>query len=260
MSAHKEVRPWKTSEELHETGEEPSAITSSKSSRGTLGKAESGLSLDDLEHLLVDGGRDGWLNGEVIEATLRLRARTLNSTAFVMPAAVWTTYVARGYQLTDLPSIPETARDIYIPVHMAGSHWELAHFDLARRQMVWLDSMEGMFLTRQQAFTMMRTFLNSTPILHTTGVWVESEERSVQQSNGIDCGIFTIENGHALMAGGARAEEFNPFASRRRMAHELWDVAARHNPPGRVQYARGTASPAQGIDMREQMCDGVLTR
>jgi hypothetical protein len=64
-------------------------------------------------------------------------------------------------------------------MHMAGSHWGLTHFDLARRQMLWPDSMEGMFLTRQQAFTMMRTFLNSTPILHTTGVWVESEERSV---------------------------------------------------------------------------------
>lgn len=209
------------------------------------------LNLDDLEHLLVDGGRDGWLNGEVIEGALRLRARTLNPTVFVMPAAVWTTYVAGGYQQTDLPSIPETARDIYVPVHMAGSHWGLAHFDLARRQMVWLDSMEGTFLTRQQAFTMMRTFLLGTPILHTTGVWVESEERSVQQSNGIDCGIFTIENGYALMAGGARAEEFNPFASRRRMAHELWDAAARHNPPGMIQYASGTTSPAQGIDMRE---------
>jgi len=209
------------------------------------------LSLDDLEHLLVDGGRDGWLNGEVIEAALRLQARALNPSAFVMPAAVWTAYVTRGYQLSNLPSIPETARDIYIPVHMAGSHWGLAYFDLARQQMVWLDSMEGTFLTRQQAFTMMRSFLDSTPILHTAGVWVESEERSIQQTNGIDCGIFTIENGHALMAGSTRAEEFNPFASRRRMAHELWDAAAHHNPPGRIQYARGTASPAQGIDMRE---------
>jgi len=209
------------------------------------------LSLDDLEHLLVDGGRDGWLNGEVIEAALRLRARTLNPSAFVMPAAVWTTYVTMGYQLSNLPSIPETVRDIYIPVHMAGSHWGLAYFNLDRRQMVWLDSMEGAFMTRKQAFTMMRRFLVSTPILHTTGLWMESEERSVQQSNGIDCGIFAIENGYALMAGGTRAEEFNPFASRRGMAHELWDTAARHNPPGRVQYARGATSPAQGIDMRE---------
>jgi hypothetical protein len=37
-----EVRPWKTSEELHGTGEEPSAITLSKSPRGTLEKAEFG--------------------------------------------------------------------------------------------------------------------------------------------------------------------------------------------------------------------------
>jgi hypothetical protein len=88
-------------------------------------------------------------------------------------------------------------------------------------------------------------------LTHTTGVWTESEERSVQQRNGIDCGIFTIENGHALMAGCARAEEFNTFASCRTMAHELWEAAARHNPPGRVQYAHGTASPAQRIDMRE---------
>ena len=94
---------------------------------------------------------------------------------------------------------------------MAGSHWGLAHFDLARQQMFWLDSMEGTFLTRQQAFAMMRSYLDSTPILHTAGVWVESEERSIQQINGIDCGIFTIENGHALMAGGTRAEEFNPI-------------------------------------------------
>ena len=32
------------------------------------------LSLDDLEHLLVNGGKNSWLNGEVIEAALRLRA------------------------------------------------------------------------------------------------------------------------------------------------------------------------------------------
>ena len=104
--------------------------------------------MDDLEHLLVDGGRDGWLNGEVIEVALRLQPRTLTLTAFVMHVAVWTTYVTRGYQMTNLPSIPETARNIYIPVHMAGSYWGLAHFDLACRQTAWLDSMEGTFLTR----------------------------------------------------------------------------------------------------------------
>jgi Ulp1 family protease len=52
-----------------------------------------------------------------------------------------------GYQLSNLPSIPETVRDIYVPVHMAGSHWGLAYFNLDRRQMVWLDSMEGACMT-----------------------------------------------------------------------------------------------------------------
>jgi hypothetical protein len=220
----------------------------------TLGHPRKGgirLSLDDLEHLLIDTGRDGWLNREIIEAPLRLRAQTLNPTVFVMPAVVWTIYVTREHQLTNLPSILKTVRDIYIPVHMAGSHWSLAHFDLARRRMVWLDSMEGVYLTRQQGFTMIRTFLNDTPVLHTTGVWVKSDERSIQQKNGIDCGIFTIENRHTLMAAGTRAEGFNPYASRRRLAHELLKAAIRYNPPGRVQYAREMASPARGIDMRE---------
>jgi len=41
------------------------------------------LTLDDLEHLLIDAGRDGWLNGEIIEAALRLHARDVP--AYVMP-------------------------------------------------------------------------------------------------------------------------------------------------------------------------------
>lgn len=36
---------------------------------------------DDLEHLLVEPGRDGWLNGEIIKAALRLRARELTRSA-----------------------------------------------------------------------------------------------------------------------------------------------------------------------------------
>ena len=43
------------------------------------------LMFDDLEHLLIDAGRDGWLNGEIIEAALRLHARDVP--AYVMPAA-----------------------------------------------------------------------------------------------------------------------------------------------------------------------------
>ena len=46
------------------------------------------LTLDELEHLLIDAGRDGWLNGEVIETALRLHARDVP--AYVMPAARWT--------------------------------------------------------------------------------------------------------------------------------------------------------------------------
>src|SRR5436305_5252898 len=66
--------------------------------------------------------------------------------------------------------------------------------------------------------------------------------------NGIDCGIFVIENGLALMAGDLRAEGFNAFAGRRRLAHELWATAVRYNPPGRVQVARRMDSPARGIE------------
>ena len=54
------------------------------------------LTLDDLEHLLIDAGRDGWLNGEIIEAALRLHARDVP--AYVMPAAHWSMYVLGGFQ------------------------------------------------------------------------------------------------------------------------------------------------------------------
>lgn len=54
------------------------------------------LTLDDLEHLLIDAGRDSWLNGEIIEAALRLHARDVP--AYVMPAAYWSMYVLGGFQ------------------------------------------------------------------------------------------------------------------------------------------------------------------
>jgi hypothetical protein len=43
------------------------------------------LTLDDLEHLLIDAGRCDWLNGEIIEAALQLHARDVP--AYVMLAA-----------------------------------------------------------------------------------------------------------------------------------------------------------------------------
>jgi hypothetical protein len=43
------------------------------------------LTLDDLEHLLIDAGRGDWLNGEIIEAVLQLHARDVP--AYVMLAA-----------------------------------------------------------------------------------------------------------------------------------------------------------------------------
>ena len=91
------------------------------------------LTLDDLEHVLIDAGRDGWLNGEIIEAALRLRARDIP--AYVMPAASWSVYVMEGFQQRNLPSVPPAAQDIYIPVHMGGAHWGLAHFDRANLRM-----------------------------------------------------------------------------------------------------------------------------
>lgn len=51
------------------------------------------IALDDLEHLLVDPGRDGWLNGELVEAALRMYALTA---AEVIDPHAWTSWMTTG--------------------------------------------------------------------------------------------------------------------------------------------------------------------
>jgi hypothetical protein len=91
------------------------------------------LTLDDLEHLLIDARRDGWLNGEVIETALRLHARDVP--AYVMPAARWTCTFWEDFKGAILPPVSPEAQDIYIPVHVGGAYWGLAHFDTANLRM-----------------------------------------------------------------------------------------------------------------------------
>jgi hypothetical protein len=80
-------------------------------------------------------------------------------------------------------------------------------------------------MTRQQAFASMRNLINAHPALRDAGVWQEAGTRSIRQTNGIDCGIFVIENGLALMDGEIAAREVNTYAARRRLAHELLNQA-----------------------------------
>ena len=96
-------------------------------------KGDIALTLDNLEHLLIDAGRDGWLNGEIIEAALRLHARDIP--AYMMSRCTLDMYVLGGFKGAILPPVSLAAQDIYIPVHMGGTHWGLAHFNTANLRM-----------------------------------------------------------------------------------------------------------------------------
>ena len=87
------------------------------------------LTLDDFGHLLVDSGRDGWLNGEIIETALRLYAADAAETTQVMNPHAWATWVQMGYQASNTPDLWTQAQQIQIPVHLGGNHWALAVLD-----------------------------------------------------------------------------------------------------------------------------------
>jgi len=206
------------------------------------------LSLDDFETLLQEPGRDGWLNAEVIEAGLRLHANTMAQRPYIMPAYAWTHWY---YNNTNLPTLPQTG-DVYIPVHMGGEHWGLAYLDITQHRIVWLDSLEGLYVGRQQAIEMLRRFINQHSHLNDNIVWEDTPIHSIQQTNSFDCGIFVIENGLALMNGETRAENINALASRRRLAETFWHNAMANN---QILHSAtpfgGTQRSKRGIDLRE---------
>ena len=136
------------------------------------------LSLDDLEHLLVDAGRDGWLNAEVMVAVMRLRMIELGSTAQVIDSHAWLTWVFSEEQVLTL-STPESNLvvpvKLYIPVYQGDSHWGLAVISPLHRRMYWLDSYEGVFITRDEAFRMMRNWITANPLYSSLGLWTKNE-------------------------------------------------------------------------------------
>lgn len=206
------------------------------------------LNLDDLEHLLYEAGRSGWLNGEVIEAALRMEAGLLSEQRiYVLPAGSWSWWAQR-FDPNRLPVLPSGHGHIYVPVHMGNVHWGLAHFDTTNRLMFWLDSREGYYVPRQLAFSMMRRFIDAQPSLRSLGEWDETDVRSIQQTDQINCGIFAIENGFALMHNDY-AHDINPWTTRRTLAHAFYDTAATANAPAVGQ--RPARQQTVGLDFRE---------
>jgi hypothetical protein len=105
--------------------------------------------------------------------------------------------------------------------------------------------------SRQEAFPMMRAFINQHPALRAGTPWTEANEvRSLHQTNGIDCGVWAIENGVSLMWHLRAAPRFNAWNARRTYALSLYNRAVMHNRPGQAPSpnARGQG---YGIDMRQ---------
>jgi hypothetical protein len=208
------------------------------------------LTLDDFEHLLVDSGRDGWLNGEIIETALRLYAADAAETTQVMNPHAWATWVQNGYQACNTPDLWTQAQEIQIPVHLGGDHWALAVLDRRHRQMVWLDSLEGFAMAREAAFVMLRKFIGEFPELRGGGLWTQTTTRSVQQHNTFDCGIFVTQNARARALGKDRAGTFNGYEARSALARELLELANKANPPVPPPLDAGTAGQPICVEER----------
>ena len=209
------------------------------------------ITLDDLEHLLVDPGRDGWLNGELIETALRMYALTAAEVTQVVSPRSWTQWVNDGYQLSTLPELSPAAWQILIPVHSNGTHWALAVLDRRHRQKVWLDSAEGSQVTRPMAFATLQKFINYHPSLFQAGVWTSSDLRSTRQHNSFDCGMFVVQNARARTLGEDRAEAFNGYVARSALANELFELADKMNPAVPFSPCAGTAGQPISVEERE---------
>jgi hypothetical protein len=110
------------------------------------------MELKNLESLVVRPDRDSWLTAEVIEAALRSQANAFQGLKrprmSILSASRWVHWVNGGFQPSDVPSISEDLRDIYVPINLGYQHWALTLIDAGNRTIFWFDSLEGVYLTR----------------------------------------------------------------------------------------------------------------
>ena len=191
------------------------------------------MDINDFEHINPRSGQQnaGWLNDELIRFDLQMH--TPNRP--VVFNASWLDQHLRDPDNVPFPTLPtdHARRDWIVPLHW-GTHWTLGYYNYARDEVAHLDSL-GQPGDARDNEAMKRLNYMLQRIYPTRRATRNTTIRSAQQQNGIDCGMYVIENARDLAGGRAPGREIDGMQARAQLAQRVMNTALRierENNPG----------------------------
>ena len=190
------------------------------------------LTRKDLGTLLpqskVDGLRGyGWLNDEIVNAYLAaVNAKRLEKTGYtkksdqipkthVFGTHLYSTFKDKGFRAVERWPIRAkiggsrflSVDTILIPLNL-GDHWTLLNISGTKRTIEYYNSLPGVSKPYTDfALEFLRGTLGDAFV---EDEWSVIQTRSLQQLNGVDCGVYVCMNGTALLKGIDPLEAFDP--------------------------------------------------